>query len=128
MLPGLLRPAAAFIVRGSSHFVHRFESRRMCSLLQLVDTVIGLYIWALIIAVLLTWLVQFNVVNTRNRIVYLIGDFLARITEPVLMPIRRILPDLGGIDVSPIVLILLLHFGSSLMWEWLGGACRVGAF
>ncbi len=100
----------------------------MCSVLQLVDTVIGLYIWALIIAVLLTWLVQFNVVNTRNRIVYLIGDFLARITEPALMPIRRILPDLGGIDVSPIVLILLLHFGRNLMWEWLGGACRVGAF
>lgn len=98
----------------------------MCSLLQLVDTLIGLYIWGLIIAVLLTWLVQFNVVNSRNRIVYVIGDFLARITEPALMPIRRVLPDLGGIDISPIVLILVLSFARSLMWEWLGGACRVG--
>lgn len=98
----------------------------MCSLLNLVDTVVGLYIWALIIAVVLTWLVQFNVVNSRNRFVYLVGDFLARITEPALQPIRRVLPNLGGIDVSPIVLILLLTFGRSLMWELFGGACRYG--
>ena len=98
----------------------------MCSLLQLVNTVISLYIWALIIAVIMTWLVQFNVVNGRNRVVYLIGDFLTRITEPALMPIRRLLPDLGGIDVSPIVLILLLTFGRSLLWEMFGGACMTG--
>jgi YggT family protein len=98
----------------------------MCSLLQLVDTVIGLYIWALIIAVILTWLVQFNVVNARNRFVNIIGDFLARITEPALQPIRRFLPDLGGIDISPIVLILVLTFGQSLLWEVFGGACRGG--
>ena len=98
----------------------------MCSLLSLVDTVVGLYVWALIIAVVLTWLVQFNVVNGRNRFVYLVGDFLARVTEPALRPIRKILPDLGGIDVSPIALILVLHFGRSLMWELLGGACRYG--
>ena len=95
----------------------------MCSLLSLVDTVIGLYIWALIIAVIMTWLVQFNVINGRNRIVYLIGDFLTRITEPALMPIRRLLPDLGGIDISPIVLILVLTFAQSLLWEMFGGAC-----
>ncbi|NBB69641.1 MAG: YggT family protein [Alphaproteobacteria bacterium] len=95
----------------------------MCSLLQLVDTVISLYVWALIIAVIMTWLVQFNVINGRNRVVYLIGDFLTRITEPALMPIRRVLPDLGGIDISPVVLILLLTFGQSLLWEMFGGAC-----
>ncbi len=98
----------------------------MCSLLQLVDTLIGLYVWALIVAVVLTWLVQFNVVNARNRFVGIVGDFLARITEPALQPIRRILPDLGGIDISPVVLILLLTFGRSLLWEMFGGACRVG--
>lgn len=98
----------------------------MCSLLNLADTVVGLYIWALIVAVVLTWLVQFNVVNGRNRIVYVVGDFLARITEPALAPIRRRMPDLGGIDVSAIVLILLLTFGRSLMWEFLGSSC--GAF
>ncbi len=98
----------------------------MCSLLNLVDTAVGLYIWALIIAVVLTWLVQFNVVNSRNRFVHIIGDFLARITEPALAPIRRILPDLGGIDISPVVLILLLSFARSLMWETFGGGCRLG--
>ncbi|MFP4125637.1 MAG: YggT family protein [Alphaproteobacteria bacterium] len=98
----------------------------MCSLLQLVDTAIGLYIWALIIAVIMTWLVQFNVISGRNRFVYLIGDFLTRITEPALMPIRRVLPDLGGIDISPIVLILLLTFAQSLLWEVFGGACTTG--
>ncbi len=95
----------------------------MCSLLQLVDTLINLYVWALIIAVIMTWLVQFNVINGRNRFVYLIGDFLTRITEPALMPIRRLLPDLGGIDISPVVLILLLTFARSLIWETFGGAC-----
>ena len=97
----------------------------MCSLLQLVDTVVNLYIWALIIAVVMTWLVQFNVINGRNRFVYLVGDFLARITEPALGPIRRFLPDLGGIDISPVVLILVLTFARSLIWEMFGSACRV---
>jgi YggT family protein len=98
----------------------------MCSLLQLVDTVLGLYVWALIIAVVLTWLVQFNVVNDRNRFVYLVGDFLARITEPALQPIRSVLPNLGGIDISPVVLILLVSFLRSLLWELFGGVCRGG--
>ncbi|TVQ31987.1 MAG: YggT family protein [Geminicoccaceae bacterium] len=97
----------------------------MCSLLQLVDTVVNLYIWALIISVVLGWLVQFNVVNARNQFVSIVGGFLYRITEPALQPIRRFLPDLGGIDISPIVLILLLTFARSLLWEFFGGACRV---
>jgi YggT family protein len=81
----------------------------------------------LILAVILTWLVQFNVINGRNRFVFLIGDFLMRITEPALMPIRRVLPDLGGIDISPVVLILLLTFAQSLLWEAFGSAC-MGVF
>ncbi len=79
-------------------------------LFWLLDTVIGLYIWVLIASAVLSWLVAFNVVNTRNRFVYLIGDFLHRVTEPALRPIRRVLPNLGGIDLSPLVLILLLLF------------------
>ena len=59
---------------------------------------------------MLSWLVAFNVVNARNPIVANIGDFLYRITEPVLRPIRGILPNLGGIDISPVILILLLLF------------------
>ena len=76
----------------------------------LINTVIELYIWLLIAGAVLSWLVAFNVVNTSNRFVYLLGDFLHRVTEPALRPIRSILPNLGGIDVSPLVLILGLLF------------------
>jgi len=77
---------------------------------NLFNGAIGLYIWCLIIWVILSWLVAFNVVNTRNRFVGMAGDFLDRITEPALRPIRRFVPFLGGIDISPIILILLLYF------------------
>ncbi len=79
-------------------------------MLNLMLTVIELYIWVVIIAVVLTWLVSFKVVNASNRFVYMVGDFTYRITEPALRPIRNVLPNLGGIDISPIVLILLLVF------------------
>jgi len=87
----------------------------MVALFQLVDTVITIYIWLLIIWAVLSWLVAFNVVNTGNRLVYVVGDFLNRITEPALRPIRRIVPNLGGIDISPMVLILLLIFLRNLL-------------
>jgi YggT family protein len=89
----------------------------MYSILQLVSTVITLYIWALIISAVMSWLVAFNVINTQNRLVYMVGDFLYRITEPVLRPIRRFIPMLGGIDISPIVLILGLVFARNLLFE-----------
>jgi YggT family protein len=76
----------------------------------LIDTVIQLYIWVVIASVVLSWLIAFNVVNTRNSFVYQVGDFLSRATEPALRPIRNILPNLGGIDISPLVLIILLWF------------------
>ncbi|MDJ0685111.1 MAG: YggT family protein [Alphaproteobacteria bacterium] len=79
-------------------------------LIQVVSIALNLYIWALIISAILSWLVAFNVVNTSNRVVYMIGDFLYRITEPALRPIRNFLPNLGGIDISPIVLILAIIF------------------
>ena len=89
----------------------------MYSLLQLISTVITLYIWALIISAVLSWLVAFNVINTGNRFVYMVGDFLYRITEPALRPIRRFIPLLGGIDISPVVLILILIFLRNFMFE-----------
>lgn len=92
----------------------------MYSVLLLVDTVIDIYIWLLIISVILSWLVAFNIVNTSNRIVYVIGESLFRITEPALRPIRRFLPSLGGIDISPVVLILALIFLRNLFFEYLG--------
>ena len=70
--------------------------------------ILDIYIWLLIAAAVLSWLVAFNVVNSRNQFVAMVGDFLYRITEPVLRPIRSVLPGLGGIDVSPVVLILLI--------------------
>ena len=79
-------------------------------LFWLLDTVITIYIWLLIASAVLSWLVAFNVVNTHNRFVYLLGDFLEKVTEPALRPIRRVLPHLGGVDLSPMVLILLLLF------------------
>ena len=72
--------------------------------------VLQMYVWLLIAAAVLSWLVAFNVVNTRNPVVAGIGEFLFRITEPVLRPIRNALPNLGGIDISPVVLILIIFF------------------
>jgi YggT family protein len=77
---------------------------------RIAITVLDLYIWAIIISAILSWLVHFNVVNSRNQLVHTIGSFLWRITEPVLRPIRRFVPNLGGIDISPIVLILTIYF------------------
>jgi YggT family protein len=92
--------------------------RLMNPFLWLVDTLITLYIWILIASAVLSWLVAFNVVNTRNPIVHSIGDFLYRITEPALRPIRNFLPNLGGIDISPVILILLLLFAQRFIF-WL---------
>ena len=90
----------------------------MNPLLWLIDTIITLYIWLLIASAILSWLVAFNVVNSRNPIVANIGEFLYRITEPALRPIRAILPNLGGIDISPVILIILLLFLQRLIY-WL---------
>ena len=79
-------------------------------LIQVALIVIELYMWAVIIGVVLSWLVAFNVVNTTNRFVVMVRDFIYRLTEPLLEPIRRVLPNLGGLDLSPMVLILGLIF------------------
>ncbi len=84
-------------------------------LIQVLMIAIEFYVWLVIISAILSWLVSFNVVNTSNRMVYAIGDFLYRITEPALRPIRRVLPNLGGIDISPIILILGLFFLSGVL-------------
>ena len=82
----------------------------MVPLIGFFVLVIDLYIWVVIASAILSWLVAFNVVNTNNRVVLMIGDTLYRVTEPALRPIRSILPNLGGIDISPVILILLLLF------------------
>ncbi len=82
----------------------------MVPLIGFIVLVIDLFIWVVIASAILSWLIAFNVVNTSNRFVYSVADMLYRITEPALRPIRSILPNLGGIDISPVVLILLLLF------------------
>ena len=82
----------------------------MRAILDIILIVLDLYIWLLIAAAILSWLIAFNVVNTRNQFVSAVSEFLYRITEPVLAPIRNIMPNLGGLDISPIILILLIMF------------------
>ncbi|MSO77403.1 MAG: YggT family protein [Alphaproteobacteria bacterium] len=89
----------------------------MVPLFNLVATLIGLYIWVLIISAVLSWLVAFNMLNTRNKFVYMVGDFLWRVTEPALRPIRRVMPNLGGVDISPIILILVLYFARDVLGQ-----------
>lgn len=79
-------------------------------LFTIINIAIDLFIWVLIISAILSWLIAFNIVNTQNQLVYLIRDFTYRLTEPLLAPIRRMMPDLGGVDLSPIILILILYF------------------
>jgi YggT family protein len=90
----------------------------MYAFLNLLSTVISIYVWLLIAQAVLSWLVAFGIVNRYNRVVATIGDFLWRVTEPLLRPIRRVLPDLGGIDISPVILILLLWFVRNLLFEY----------
>jgi YggT family protein len=82
----------------------------MRALFLVIDLVLQLYIWILIAAAIFSWLVAFNVVNVRSPVVGMVGDFLYRITEPVLRPIRNMLPNLGGLDISPVILILIIIF------------------
>ena len=89
----------------------------MYSVLMLIDRIIDIYVWVIILSAVLSWLVAFDIINMRNRFVYLVGDALNRITEPVYQPIRRFLPDMGGLDLSPLIVILGLWFLRDLMWE-----------
>jgi YggT family protein len=82
----------------------------MRALFLVIDIALEIYIWLLIAAAILSWLIAFNVVNTRNQVVATVGDLLYRITEPALRPIRTMLPNLGGIDISPVILILFIIF------------------
>ena len=89
----------------------------MYSVLMLIDRIIDLYVWVIILSAVLSWLVAFEIVNMRNRFVYLVGDTLNRLTEPVYRPVRRFLPDMGGLDLSPLIVILGLWFLRDIMWE-----------
>jgi YggT family protein len=84
-------------------------------LLNFVMMVISLYLGIVIASVIMSWLVAFDVINRRNQFVYMVGDALYRLTEPALRPIRRMLPDLGGLDISPFILTLALIFVNNVI-------------
>jgi YggT family protein len=86
------------------------SSPDMRAVLDIVLIVLDLYVWLLIASAILSWLIAFNVVNTRNQFVAAVAEFLYRITEPLLAPIRSFMPNLGGLDISPIILILIIMF------------------
>ena len=90
----------------------------MQSAFVLFDSVVTLMIWAVILSAVFSWLIGFNIINIQNRFVYIIVNALYSLTNPFLIPIRRFLPNLGGIDLSPVVLILLLIFFRNLVFEY----------
>jgi YggT family protein len=94
----------------------------MIALLRTVDLALSIYTWLIIGSAIFSWLYAFNVVNSRNQFVGAVGEFLFRVTEPALRPIRRILPDLGGIDISPVILLLIIFFIRQLLWTTIAPA------
>lgn len=108
--------------RAARGLPRRFPSRRhdrvsMNALFWLLNELITLYFWAVILAAVFSNLIAFNILDTRNRLVWTISDFLFRVTEPALRPIRSFLPNFGGIDISPIILVVLLQALRILLGE-----------
>lgn len=89
----------------------------MLALFQTIDLALSIYTWMLIGSAIFSWLYAFNVINGRNQFVNMVGNFLQNVTEPVLAPIRRVMPNLGGIDISPIIVLLIIFFIRSFMWN-----------
>ena len=88
----------------------RRVDQAMRAILDIILIAMDLYVWLLIASAILSWLIAFNVVNTRNQFVAGVAEFLYRITEPALKPIRQFLPNFGGLDISPIILFLIIFF------------------
>ncbi|MBD3846061.1 YggT family protein [Bosea sp. OAE752] len=91
----------------------------MRAVLDVVLLALQIYVWILIASAVLSWLIAFNVINTRNQFVATVWDMLYRMTEPALRPIRQRLPNLGGIDISPIILLLIIYFIQSVIIRYI---------
>ncbi|MGU3573943.1 YggT family protein [Brucellaceae bacterium C25G] len=91
----------------------------MIALFETIDMALNLYTWIIIASAIFSWLYAFNVINSSNRLVATIGEFLYKVTEPVLRPIRNILPQLSGIDISPVILLFIIFFIRRFMWTTL---------
>ena len=90
----------------------------MRSLIDIILLLLNWYTYLIIAMAILSWLVAFDVINFRNNIVRQVWGFLEAVTEPALRPIRRVLPNLGGIDVSPVILLLIILFIQKLIVEY----------
>lgn len=90
----------------------------MMSVAILIDTILNIFFWCIILSAILSWLIAFEVINTQNRFVFHLYDFLNRITNPFLKPIRRIVPSIGGVDISPVILLLAIIFIQNLLAEY----------
>src|SRR6516225_683975 len=88
----------------------------LAPVIEAVIILLNILWWLIIIAAVMSWLIAFGIINTYNRTVAMISDFLYRITDPVLRPIRRLLPNLGGVDISPIIALLIIY----VVQRWLG--------
>jgi YggT family protein len=86
------------------------RDRAMIELFSFISYLLTLFIYIIIASAVMSWLIAFNIVNPHNPVVRAIGEFLYRVTEPVLRPIRNMLPHLGGIDISPVIVILIIIF------------------
>jgi YggT family protein len=89
----------------------------MVALFETISFALDIYWWIIIASAIFSWLYAFNVVNPRNQFVGTVGNALFRLTEPALRPIRRYMPDLGGIDISPIILLIIIFFLQRLLWS-----------
>ncbi len=97
-------------------------------LFNLADVVLSLYSWAIILAAVYSMLASFGVLDTRNRMVWTIGDFLYRVTDPVLRPVRNLLPNFGNIDISPVIVLLLIQYAARPLLASLYAAIQYGAW
>ena len=91
----------------------------MKPIIDVIVFLLDFYMYIVIAAVILSWLIAFNVINTRNQVVAMIADFLYRLTEPVFRPIRNLLPSLGGIDFSPLIVLLIIYVLRSWLYDYL---------
>jgi len=99
--------------------IHRTREKTMALLypiISVIELVLELYGWVLVASIVYSWLYQFGVVNQRNPIVSAIGDTLYRLTEPVLAPVRRMLPNFGALDLSPLVVFLAIYLIRQYLW------------
>lgn len=93
----------------------------MHSFLILIDSIVNLIVWLLILQVILSWLIAFNILNLENKFVFQIHYSLHKLTNPLLSPIQQLLPNMGGLDISPVILIIVLHFARNILFEFLLG-------